>query len=764
MPSARRVLQMRSWTIVIAGGILATGFLPALPRPLYVLIPALLLLPMPWRGCRFFACLLLGSALAAVQGWRVQEARLPESCVRQRLALEGVVASLPRHTDTGDAGRRQRFELRVDAVSPARCAGPRRVLLSYFGDKILLPGQRWSFEVRLRRPWGLANPGSSNFQAWYLVSGIDALGSIVSRSARLLNAHAAVSQLPDRLRYRLSRQLERMGLRPQVSAVLRALVVADKSGIDYQLWGLFQQYGINHLLVISGLHVGMIATVGFLLGSLAGRCLQLLGCHYGHWGEATALVLAGGYAMLAGFSVATLRALVMLSCFMLARIVGRYSSAANNLRLAALAVLLLNPFAGLGSGFWLSFSAVAALLWLGQWLVPRGLFSRLAVAHLFMSLLMLPLGSFWFGGSSLVAAPANMLMVPLVGLYIVPLALLGVLCALWYEPLAEQCWLLAALPLEYLYQLSGQLPEPSWFHHLTPHWGTVLLGMTAMAILALPLVATRRIAALVLMLPLLLPQRTYDHGTRLTVLDVGQGTSVVFTSGRSALLYDTGGGNPGGADLAQTVVLPYLRTLGVRQLDALVISHGDLDHSAGLDTVLKAMPVAELWAGGTGEIHPRARDCRAGKAWQWPGPVTFRFLSPAGGVARSSNNASCVLSIVFDGHRLLLAGDIEALQERELIRYWQRELRSEVLLLGHHGSRSSTTQSWLNRVQPAVAVVSSGYANRFGHPHPQVITRLESQGVAVRETSREGALQFAFQPDGRALISGYREGFQPWWM
>lgn len=755
---------MRSWTIAVTGGLLVTGFSPVLPTPLSVLCPALVLFLCRCRLCRVLAWFLIGIAVAAAAGWRVQAARFPEACVGQRIALEGVVASLPRRTEMADGTRRQRFELLVTALVPEVCSGPRRVLLSHYGKGVFVPGERWAFKVRMRRPWGLANPGSFNFQAWYLVSGIDALGSITPHASRLLEERAAIGQFANRLRLRISARLQSIGLRPQVSAVLRALVVADKSGIDHHLWSLFQHYGINHLLVISGLHVGMIASVGYLLGGVCGRGLQLLGYRSGPWGELAALVLAGLYTAMAGFSVATVRALVMLSCFMLARIAGRDSAPVINLQLAALAVLLLNPFAGLGSGFWLSFTAVAALLWMGQWLKSRTLFVRLMGVHLFMSALMLPVGGFWFGGSSAVAAPANLLMIPLVGFYVVPLALLGAAAYLVHDPAGEALWRLAAMPLEPLYGAAAHVPGRRWFIHLTPQWGVAGLGLIAVALWVLPLQVRRRLTVLALAVPLLLPPRTRDDGRLLTFLDVGQGTSVVFTDGARTLLYDTGGGNPGGADLAQMVVLPYLRSRGIRRLDAVIISHGDLDHSAGLGSVLAEMPVARLWAGGVGVPHPAASRCQAGKAWQWPGAVVFRFLSPADATGLSSNNASCVLSIEFDGNRVLLAGDIDASQERELIRYWQHQLQSDVLLVGHHGSRTSSTQAWLNRVDPSVAVIGSGYANRFGHPHPEVIARMAHRGVSVRQTAREGALQLVFPAEGGLRITADRSGFQPWWM
>ena len=209
--------------------------------------------------------------------------------------------------------------------------------------------------------------------------------------------------------------------------------------------------------------------------------------------------------------------------------------------------------------------------------------------------------------------------------------------------------------------------------------------------------------------------------TRVTVLDVGQGTAVIIRSGDRTLVYDTGGGDPAGANMATTVLLPWLRRQGVNELDTLVISHPDNDHSAGAGTLLAALPVGRLYRGGQVPGLAGGRPCVAGQAWRWPGGQTFRFLSPAGSSTGSSNDNSCVLQIAAAGHRLLLAGDVESAVERDLVRYWGDALASDWLLVAHHGSRTSSTYALLKTVRPATAVISSGYANRFGHPHPDVV-------------------------------------------
>ena len=312
--------------------------------------------------------------------------------------------------------------------------------------------------------------------------------------------------------------------------------------------------------------------------------------------------------------------------------------------------------------------------------------------------------------------------------------------------------------------------EHRWlYRQLAPTLPAVLLGALGAALLVLPVALRVRALALLLMLPLLVPARwagdTPQDLVRLTVLDVGQGTAVVLRSGRRVLVYDTGGGDPAGVNMAVSVLLPFLRHEGVSELDTFIVSHPDNDHSAGASTVLAAMPVRRIFSGGEMQL-PGGRPCVAGQAWEWPGGVRFRFLSPAlerhSGLA--SNDASCVLQIQTPDHRLLLPGDIEGTRERELVRYWGAALAGDWLLLPHHGSNTSSTYTLLKHVRPGIIANSSGYANRFGHPHRQVMERLGQSGAQFYDTASGGALQFELRPGAPVLVSRYRDSMRRFWM
>lgn len=762
-------------------GLLPVLLLPRLPGQWLSLLLSTAGLALLTGGAvrRLLAGICLGSALAMIHGQLLLKHRITDNCVGRALTVTGEVASLPRNTLFPDGNPRQRFEFKVRSITPADCAGPRRLLLSYYGPAKIVPGETWLFPVKLSKPWGLANPGTFNMQAWYAQTGVDAVGSVSGgRSGRgmKLAERARLASLPNRLRQSISERISALPFAAPVAAILAALTVADKSGIDSSLWTLFQQFGINHLLVISGLHVGLVAGAAYLVGGLLQKLLLLTGVYAAWVPGILALALCSAYTALAGFSVATQRALCMLLCFILAALVGRSSGSAHNLLLAAVVVLVINPLAALGSGFWLSFAAVALLLWLAGWQGGRPLWLRLLWTHVVMSLAMLPLGAWWFGGSSTIAAAANLLMVPLVGMVIVPAALLAVI-AMFLLPAAEPfLWQVAAWPLEQLLPLAQSVATDAgdWLYRPIqgglPEVGLAVMGV---ALLILPLPWPARTLAVLMVLPLVLvpdfgagfPRDDVPAGlTRVSVLDIGQGTAVVVRAADRTLVYDTGGGDPSGANMVSTVVLPWLRQQGVRAVDTLVISHADNDHSAGAATLLAAMAVSRVYYGGLIPGLGRGRPCRAGQAWRWPDGQRFQFLSPASAVTGSSNDSSCVLQIEAGGHRLLLPGDIERAQEQELVRYWGAALANDWLLVPHHGSKTSSSYALLKTVQPAIAVISSGYANRFGHPHPDVVERIEQIGATLHGTAGEGALEFEFAPGQPVRFSSHRQRVRRFWM
>ncbi|MDZ7781758.1 MAG: DNA internalization-related competence protein ComEC/Rec2 [Halioglobus sp.] len=765
---------MRSWLFGVAAGIAAVAFWPALPAAgrTWLLLPtALLSLSGRTPLCRLVAGLALGAFLGIAHGRALLADRLPAACVGSTITVSGAVASLPRLDRMPDGTLRQRFELSVDAMHPASCAGASRLALSYYGEEHIIPGQRWRLAVRLKQPWGLANPGSYNAQAWFARRGVDAVGRVLGTVPPQRLGGLAPAALHHRVRQSVAQAIAALPVPSDAAAVLAALTVADKNAVDHALWRTFQRLGISHLLVISGLHIGLVAGGAYLLGVFALRALAPW-TQRGSWlPGAMSLCAASVYAVLAGFSLPTQRALYMLTVFTLAALTGRRSSSAGNLLLAAVAVLTVNPLAPTGSGFWLSFGAVAALLWLARWQRDGNRLLRAIGTHAFIALAMLPMGAWFFGGGSFVAMFANLVMIPLVGVFVVPLALLGALLHVAGTDLAGNVWQLAALPLEIVLPRMQALSAGAggWLYRpLDGGAGAVFLAGLGVCLLVLPFGIRARLAWAVLLAPLLLPSAPLPGDavgeTAMTFLDVGQGTAVVVRAGRRALLYDTGGGSPGGRSLADNVIIPYLREEGIRRLDTFVVSHGDFDHSAGASDILEAFEVGRLRFGSGDSLAGRGRRCRAGESWRWPGGQVFRFLSPARETGLKSNDSSCVLMISAGEYHILLPGDIGTARERELVQFWREELEANALLAAHHGSNTSSSHTLLKTVRPGIALLTAGYENRFGHPHPDVIARLRSHGARTLNTAEEGAVEIIVAPGGDVRVNRFRAEHSYYWM
>lgn len=780
--------------LALVVGIVVTGLSPVLPRPSAVVVTALLFGILQSRFSRKRTCatclvwgLLLGAFIAALYGQHQLAQQLSAHCVKQPLTISGRIISLPVIAPSPFGGLRSRFLFELTEALPASCGGVSRLQLSYYGDASLNPGEFWQFSVRLKRPQGLSNPGLFDAQYWFVQEGIHAVGSVKGEGRSIPASGSAPAGLIQRYsvvhhqwRLKLRNHINSLPFSAPVRAVLAALTIADKSGITPLMWQQFAALGINHLLVISGLHVGLVAGLGLYLGRAAALPFALGGLRAAHrlsvWMPAgVALLSAGTYMALAGFTLPTQRAFVMIAVFVLGTAATRPQPALASVLYAAVAILSLNPLGALGSGFWLSFGAVLGLLWLASW--QKGLpgWRRFLTTHTYMTLVMLPLGAFFFGGASVISMFANAFLIPIVGLIVVPLSLLAALAHLlgmWWEWLF---WLLAGQMLELVLEAIGRVTQFNgalFFQSMPSGQLALLLGVIGCVLLVFPLQWRWRLPLLLLPLALLLPPQTLSADAQdtmqVTILDVGQGTAVVVHAGGRALLYDTGGGTPGGYTLAASVVVPYLKSLGVAKLDTLIVSHQDADHSAGVAEVLRAFPVSRLRYGGAPDrsVHARysGRPCSAGEAWRWPQGQTFTLLAPAQEPGLSSNNGSCVLQIEYAGARVLLTGDIDGRRERGLATYWREGLYSQVLLAGHHGSKTSSYWSFLKWVLPDAVVFSAGYANRFGHPHPDIVERFSAADVRQFNTAQSGAITLEMSRQGRVSIIENRAVFRPYWM
>lgn len=787
---------MVAYIIAFAAGIWLLQQQPVLPPVAWAaaLIPGLLLILL-LRGpdrlrhvlrtmIMLIICLMSGFLWAS---WcahlRLADA-LPEAWEGRDVTVVGVVAGLPQAYE-----RSLRFEFDVEQVLTPGATVPRRIVLSWWGSAPrgetpaalpdIHPGERWQLTVRLKRPHGLANPHGFDYEAWLLERGIRATGYVRPKTQhRRLQAmvHAPaywVEAARERMRVRIQTVL---GAAP-AAGVIVALAMGDQRAIPPEQWQVFTRTGVNHLMSISGLHVTMLAGLVFALVNFGWRRSTRLTLALPAVKAATAagLVTALGYALLAGFAVPAQRTVFMLAVVALALWLGRAAAASRVLAIAVLVVLVIDPWAVLAPGFWLSFGAVAIIMLVSvnrlrqpHWLMTWG---RVQWA---ITLALMPPLLAMFQQVSLVSPLANALAIPLVSLVIVPLALAGLIIPV--EAILQLSQWLMAWCVEALQWLS-RLPDAAWEQHAPPAW-TVIVAVAGAVWLLLPRGFPARWIGAIAFLPMLLitPEPPPQGAVRVTVLDVGQGLAVVAQTRNHALLFDAGPAFGPSADSGNRVIVPFLRAAGIRRLDALVLSHDDSDHTGGALSVLQALPVAEMFTSLPDLdplllIGPEEQRCRAGQTWHWDG-VDFEMLYPVAdtsdvvvrGKRRSkTNDRSCVLKITAAGGSVLIPADIEFRGENVLLQRLPEKLRADVLVAPHHGSRTSSSIEFVQAVAPRTVIFAAGYRNRFGHPHADVVARYRELGGAMAGTDKDGAISIELRQGKLLAVSRYRDRHVRYW-
>lgn len=738
---------MRTGMFALAAGLACLPLLPQLPPTwlLLALLPLALML-LPWRSYPL-ALLLFGFVWACFSAQAALDDRLATALDGRTLWLEGRISGLP---EVGEGVVRFQLE---DAVAREQRL-PQRLRLSWYDGPPLRAGERWRLAVKLKRPRGLVNPQGFDYEAWLLAQRIGATGTI--KAGERLHVAAGTAAWRDALRQKLL-AVEALGR----AGALAALVLGDDSGLSRTDWRVLQDTGTVHLLVISGQHVALLAALLYaLVAGLARLGLWPRFLPWLPWACALAFAGALGYGLLAGFEVPVRRACVMVALVLLWRLRFRHLGLWWPLLLAFVLVLLVEPLASLQAGFWLSFGAVAVLAWvfggrLGAWSWWRVWWR----AQWTLALGLLPL-FFALGLPLSLSGPlANLLAVPWVSLLVVPLALLGTLL-LPVPWLGEGLLWLAGGLLAILFQLLGWIASalPAWLPSAVPFW-CWLLGSLGVLLCLLPAGVPLRALGLVLLLALLLPPRERIPAGQAQVwqLDVGQGLAVLVRTRGHALLYDAGP-RLGDFDLGERVVLPSLRQLGVDRLDLLLLSHADSDHAGGAEAVIRGMTVARVTSGEAAELPLglQAQPCVDGARWAWDGVVftTWRWRD-----APPGNAASCLLKVEAQGESLLLTGDVDAAAEKALLASG-RDLRARWLQVPHHGSRSSSSAAFLDAVAPHGALLSRGWHNPFGHPHPGVVARYQARGIVLYDSAELGAIRL--QLGAVQGISAWRERPRFW--
>jgi len=760
----RRAIQNRPGMLacalaILAGAVLVQG-LPVLPPRwldalLAVFALAGFLACVRWRKLAWWWLLPLVVGAFAWTAWRADlamQARLRHALEKQDVLVTGTVEQLPQARDGST-----RFEFDVSQAEFEGRAVPihGRVRLSWYASRrnavpAIRPCSKWRLRVRMKRPHGLVNPGGMDFERSALQKGIIATGYVREDPANALLTHGACV---DGLRARIATAIA-AALPDDIHAarLLRALSVGDERALDEHDWQVVRATGISHLIAISGFHVGLAAVFGAWLVRLAWWVFPSLGLRLARplAEAAVAFPAALAYGALAGFGLPTTRTLLMIAVVAGWRLLRRGGGFGEGFGLALAAILIVDPLSVLSAGFWLSFAGVALLAWTlardGGW---RGHLKEIGLAPLLMTLALLPLTVWFFGQASLVAPLANLVAVPFVSFVIVPIDLAA--CALLFAwPWAGRLLLHACAHLvDALWWILLHLASwPAAMQYL-PETSSLAFALACVG--AVWLLAPRGVPAralgLLALLPLCWPRTALpaDGAFRATVVDVGQGLSVLVRTRSHALLVDAGARYPSGFDLGEAAVVPTLHALDVTHLDGLIISHGDNDHSGGAVSVLSAYPDTPVWGGEPARGPVPMRQCAAGQHWRWDG-IDFRMLRPPAPVTVQGNDAGCVLLVSGAGGRLLLPADTSSKVEPDIARAVPSGAPL-VLLAPHHGSKTSSSVAYLQALQPRLAIASTGYLNGYHHPAPEVVARYASLGIPLLNTPETGAVRIAFPVD-----------------
>jgi len=680
----------------------------------------------------------LGLWLTAATATREIDLRIPTGKQAEMVVL-GRVTGLPSFSD-----KVHRFQFRV---MEGDLAG-RRLRLSWRAPgPELMPGQWWKFTVRIKAPSGSLNFGIFDYEAWLFLKRIHGTGYVlVSPSPELIDDDAA---LVDRIRYKVRESL-RLIVRKDSIGTFLALSLGDTSQLERTHWDILNRTGTTHLLIVSGLHIGLIASICF-------QVFRFLGVGIFRVTFLT-VVFTAAYALLAGWGLPVQRAFVMTLVFLLCLYFSRYVLLPFQLAVACLCVVILDPLATLGNGFWLSFGAVSALLlalsgrvedrrgltrWISgslqaQWVVFLCLLPVLGFANF-----QLPLGSM----------PVNLIAIPVVGMLLVPLLLASLLVVAVFPPLGQSllglCSLLVTMLWSFL-ETAATLDLVAGVRQFALI--SCLVSLAGITILLAPRGLIPRWPGLLLFLVILVPVRELNEGDlRLTFLDVGQGLSVLLESAHSLQLYDTGPTYGTTFSAARQMVIPSIRRAGGRDVEHLIISHQDNDHAGGLLDILEKVPVGRVIRHG---------DCA--KEWISDNVKfrTFSVLADHLGMLTSENDRSCLLSIKTHQFQVLLTGDIEARAEYALLAFESGAV--DVMSVPHHGSNSSSTPALLNRLQPKLAVVSSGFQNRFNHPDPVVMDRYLKRSALILNTASSGAVEVLFSREGYRVSEARRNRRRIW--
>ena len=744
---------MLAGTLAFISGIYSLMQFSSLPSLLW-----LLLLPVLFISTRFFSFFKYFLFFFIGFSWALFSAHLklansldPEIESRD-VVITGVITSV---VETNEDYSRFLINLESIKDSSGKTYAPHGLtrLNWYKTDIIPAPGEKWQFKVRMKRPYGFMNPGGFDYEAWMLRQNIKATGYVKAsqENIKLADSHQHFIQ---KQRFNIANKLKQTLDKPLLGLVL-ALTLGDRSQLDAEQWQVLTQTGTNHLIAISGLHLGLIAGFVYLIAYFFWRqfyCLtQRLPAP--HFASFMSFNIAFIYALLSGFALPAQRALIMLAVVLYALLQARRLLVSHVLSVAAVLILLLDPFAIIAADFYLSFMAVTFILYLSLYRKNKNsVLKKWFVLQCLLSLCLIPILILWFKQIPIYGVLANLIAIPVIGFLIVPISLFALLFLFPFPTLSNSLYLI----IEKIYIIQWTWLEllSEQTHSIIPVAATnnltIFLAIVGVLILTMPKGLPGRHLGLFFFLPLLFPINTklkqgeFDFN----LLDVGQGLSALIQTQNHTLLYDTGARFSDRFNIGDAVVKPYLRQKGINELSILIISHGDNDHIGGAKSVINNFRVDKIISSVPRklEAHNVVR-CLAGQSWQWDG-VLFEIISPELGSVLEGNNASCVLKISSPQGSVLLTGDIEKQAEFNLLNRRKSKLASDILLVPHHGSRTSSMPAFISAVSAEHAFLAVGYKNRFGFPKQDIMARYDAQKVKTYVSYETGELSAKFRQTG----------------
>ncbi|GHG03027.1 DNA internalization-related competence protein ComEC/Rec2 [Thalassotalea marina] len=775
---------MDRWLISFSLGALLSLFLPLTPSLFYVAFFTVLSLlcffisKTKWLSALFCGCAWLlwhGASYHTV--W--QNNGLDKNSVNQK--YQQAVAEIT--SIAAIKNDRVSFIADISSLDNKALKKPIRIRVTWLEPSIVpKQGQLWLLTMKIKPAHGFANPGGFNYLTWLKQQHIHATGFVKNK---------AVNQLINKgvtWREQLYQKFSQLLPEENSSAIVLALTFGEKSQLSDKQWQVLTHTATNHLMAISGLHLGLVALAGYAWLMLLFKVLPikrllptkhqdtLLQFNVQHLVLFGVFLITLFYAYLAGFSTPTIRALIMLSVFILAKLLSLSLSKSRLLLISLSLIILVAPFSLFSVSFWLSFGAVS-LIFLYLWRLPAkpiessslavkcvNYFKHLSVFQVYLILVLLPITASLFYQVSLVAVFANLVAVPWLSFVVVPLVLLALIFTWIFQPLADVFLALSQVTIDIVWWYLSWLSDFSWGQWKIHHDAWLLLSLLILLAVVffvthLPIKKAVVICFLIafsLKISQLNSASIQKDNWYLDVLDVGQGLAIAIRANNKLLLYDTAASYPSGFSVAEAVILPYMRYHGFNEIDLLIISHDDNDHAGGVDVLTEHVPIVNKISN---ELET-GKACLEGDVFQWQ-MLNLKVLHPKKERA-DHNDDSCVIKVSDGVRSILLTGDISSRIEQDLVNHVPELLKSDVMLAPHHGSKSSSSLAFIHTVAPEVAIFSAGYLNRWRMPSQQVKDRYQRLQVPTLNTAEQGMISVSFT-QGEMKITTYKQDIWPFW-